>query len=555
MRIPVRVLVFALAASLIASGSAAASPKDLPPVCAASCTAAAAGSGPLFLISGHGWGHGVGMSQYGAQGFALHGYSYQQILSHYYPGTTLGTTATTVIRVLLADGAKTLKLSSTVPYTVTDGGGAAHALPAGAITLGTALKVNGQALPAPLTFAAGAGGFMSLARPYRGQIQVDLVDGRLRAINVVGLEDYLDSVVPAEMPSTWTAPALEAQAVAARSYALATRKVAAPFDEYADSRSQVYLGVSRETAATTAAVAATQGQIVMYAGKVADTYFFSTSGGETESISDAWGVPGIPYLVAVPDPFDTLSPYHDWGPVPVSAKTFAKDLKVKGSIYDLQTTLNGSGRVGQVSVVSLPSLAVGSPTGPTFSGGAVSAALGLRSTWFSVSMMSLQQPAATTPLQYGSSVTLTGVVRGITGVSLEERTFGGAWALVGPVTPASDGSLLLPETPTITTDYRLATPQAAVGSVRVNVAPTVQLAAPAPGQISGTEQPVLPGALVQVQTESSTQTWTAIATATVNADGTFSVPVTIPAGTTYQVVVTPGQGYSPGTTAPQIATG
>ena len=555
MRIPVRVLVLVLAAGLLGAGPAAASPNDLPPVCATSCTAAAAGSGPLFLISGHGWGHGVGMSQYGAQGYALHGYSYQQILSHYYPGTTIGTTSTTLIRVLLTDGAKTLTLSSTVPYTVTDGTGAAHALPAGAITLGTSLRVNGQALAAPLTFAPSTGGYMTLTRPYRGQIQVDVVDGKLRAINVVGLEDYLDSVVPAEMQSSWTAPALEAQAVAARSYALATRKVAAPFDEYADSRSQVYLGVSRETAATNAAVSATKGQIVMYAGKVADTYFFSTSGGETESISDAWGVPSIPYLVAVPDPFDTLSPYHNWGPVPVSAKTFAKDLKVKGSIYDLQTTLNGSGRVGRVSVVSLPALSVGSAAGPTFSGSAVSAALGLRSTWFSVSMMSLQQPATATPLPYGSSVTLTGVVRGIAGVSLEQRTFGGAWSLVGPVTPASDGSVLLAEAPSITTDYRLATPQAAVGYVRVNVAPTVQLAASAPGQISGTEQPVLPGALVQVQTESATQTWAAIATATVNADGTFTVPASIPAGTTYKVLVTPGQGYSAGTTAPQIATG
>src|SRR5579864_8084051 len=139
-RMPLRALTIGLAAGLLAAGPAAAAPKDLPPVCATSCVAAKAGTGALFLFSGHGWGHGIGMSQYGAWGYALHGYGYQQILSHYYPGTTLGSTATTTIRVLLADGRKTLKLSSTAPFTVTDGNGGSHILPAGAVSFGTGLK-------------------------------------------------------------------------------------------------------------------------------------------------------------------------------------------------------------------------------------------------------------------------------------------------------------------------------------------------------------------------------------------------------------------------------
>ncbi|MGZ4334449.1 MAG: SpoIID/LytB domain-containing protein [Gaiellaceae bacterium] len=547
---PVRALLIALVSALLAVGPAAASPaarSDLPPVCAASCVAAKPGTGPLFLFSGHGWGHGVGMSQYGAWGFALHGFSYQQILQHYYPGTTLAAAPTNTVRVLLADGRKSLKLSCTVPYTVTDANGVTRSLPAGPFTL-----TPGIAAP-PLTFSAGSGGWMTFGRPYRGQIQVDVVNGRLRAINVVGLEDYLYGVVPAEMPSTWTAQALEAQAVASRSYALATRKIAAPFDVYADTRGQVYLGVTHETPAATAAIDATKGQIVMYGRKVASTFFFSTSGGETESIADAWGVSGLPYLVAVPDPYDVLSPFHDWGPVPISAQTFVKALKVKGSILDLQTTLNPSGRVAEVSVITLPSLSAGSPSGAFLGGGTVSGALGLRSTWFSVSMMSLQQPVPVAPIAYGTSVTLTGVVRGITGVSLEQRAFGGSWALVGPVVPAADGSVLLPEAPTVTTDYRLATPKTAVGYVRVRVAPAIQLAAPAPGQVAGTVQPALLGAPVQVQTQNPDQTWTMVATGAVNADGTFSVPVTIPAGTTYRIVVSPGLGYAPGATAAQVA--
>ena len=231
IRMPVRALFLALAVALIAAGPAAASGNDLQPVCAAVCVAAKPGTGALFLFSGHGWGHGIGMSQYGAWGYALHGYGYQQILSHYYPGTTLGSTTTTTVRVLLADGRKRLKLSSTAPFTVTDGSGVAHTLPAGSVSFGAALHLGATGtLPAPLTFAASSGAAMTLTRPYRGQIQVDVVNGRLRAINVVGLEDYLYGVVPAEMPSTWSPPALQAQAVAARSYALATRKVAAPFD-------------------------------------------------------------------------------------------------------------------------------------------------------------------------------------------------------------------------------------------------------------------------------------------------------------------------------------
>src|ERR1700739_939843 len=79
------------------------------------------GSGALFLVSGHGWGHGVGMGQWGAQGYAQQGYGYEQILAAYYPGTELGQTTTTSIRVLLASGKQQLTISSKKPFTVEDG--------------------------------------------------------------------------------------------------------------------------------------------------------------------------------------------------------------------------------------------------------------------------------------------------------------------------------------------------------------------------------------------------------------------------------------------------
>ena len=530
-------------------------------VCAVSCFAAPAGSGALFMFSGHGWGHGVGMSQYGAYGYAQHGWTSWQILAHYYPGTAPGTLPGVAIRVLLADKKKTLTISSTVPWTVKDGAGRTHTLAAGAVTLDTGLSllVDGQAVPQPLapplTFGPGPGAPLTLGRSYRGSIQVDLVDGKLRAVNVVGLEQYLYGVVPAEMPSAWSPEALKAQAIAARSYALATRLVGAPFDEYADSRSQMYLGLSVETPATTAAVDATRHQVLLFAGKVATTYFFSSSGGETASIADAWGVAPLPYLVSVADPYDAISPYHDWGPVPVTAKTIAATLKVSGAVVAASTTLNGSGRVSALDLLTQTPVST-VPTDTTVPAGKVQAALGLRSTWFDVGILSLVAPAPSTPIAYGSSIALTGLVRGVDGVTLEQRASAGSWQSIGPILPAADGTLQLTEQPTITTDYRLATPAAAAAYVRVKVTPVVTLAAaPTAGTVAGAEQPILAGAPVQVQQQGLDLTWTTVATGTVGPDGSFSVPAPLTPGSTYRAVVAPGHGYSPGATTPSIAAG
>src|SRR5436305_7846968 len=110
----------ALAAALTA-GSAAAAGRA--PVCTGACFAAPAGSGALFVFSGHGWGHGVGMSQYGAWGYAQHGSTYDQILAHYYPGTSLGPAPASTIRVLLADRKQKLTIAAAAGFTVRDGAG------------------------------------------------------------------------------------------------------------------------------------------------------------------------------------------------------------------------------------------------------------------------------------------------------------------------------------------------------------------------------------------------------------------------------------------------
>ena len=418
------------------------------------------GSGALFLIAGHGYGHGVGMGQWGAQGYALHGYSYEAILAADYPGTTLSQTTVRKIRVLLADGTKRLTVSSDEPIAVADGTGAKHTLPAGETKLTTALPY-----PAPLTLSPAHGATLTLGRAYRGKVAISLVNGRLRAINVVGLQQYLDGNVTVEMPSSWLPDALDAQAVASRSYALAGRKVGAAYDVSLSSQS--YFGVAAETSQGTAAVAATNGQVLTYDGKIATTVYSSSSGGRSQSAADAWGG-GAPYLVSVKDPYDTVSPWHNWEPLAVTGKDLAAELKLSGKPVDATVKRNASKRVVQLKVAVI---AHGSQTNAAATGTAVAAALNLRSTWFSVGVLSLLPPSPNVAVSPGTTVTLGGTVRGVKNVVLQQRPTGGAWVELEPVTPdPGTGAISLDVTPTATTDYRLATATAAAAFVRITVA-------------------------------------------------------------------------------------
>jgi len=433
---------------------------------------APAGSGALFLISGHGYGHGVGMGQWGAQGYALQGYTDDQILAAYYPGTIAGQTTATSIRVLLANGKKTLTISSRKAITVEDDDGIEHTLPSGKTTLtpALALPVDGgppQALNPPLTFSPAGGSTLTLGRAYRGQLVVDVVNKKLRAINALPLEQYLYGVVSAEMPSTWLPAALESQAVAARSYALASRRGGAAFDVYADGRSQAYLGVSVETPAAKEAVDETAGEVLLYNGNVAETFFSSSTGGRTQSAADAFGPPGRPYLVSLSDPYDKISPYHNWGPVAVTGAVLGHAFGVAGRVMDATVKRNASQRARTVTITSL---AHGAPVTAPLGGAVARAGLGLRSTWFSVGVLSLQPPALNPVVASGTSVLLTGVVRGVSGVVVQERTVGTPWQPFKSLAPTTKtGAFRLVVRPNVTTDYRLATAQDAAGSVRIRV--------------------------------------------------------------------------------------
>jgi stage II sporulation protein D len=492
---------------------------------------------PTFVVTGRGWGHGVGMSQWGAYGFASRGWTYDRILAHYYRGTTMGAAPVSRVRVLLGEGRASVRISSTVPFTVRGAGGTPTQLEPKAYAFGPGLRVRaGEApLTGPLLFAPGSEPLLLDGRPYRGQLEVAVVAGKLRIVNVVGLEAYLAGVVPDEVPSAWPAEALKAQAVVARSYALASRRTG-PFDLYADVRSQVYGGVRAEEPATTTAVGETSGQVLLYEGKVAQTFSFSTSGGRTASAADTWSGEPVPYLVSVADPYDGASPYHAWGPVAFTAPALAKKLGVKGAILDVQTTVNASQRVDLVTVVT--------QTGETeVRGGDVRTKLGLRSTWFRVGALSLQKPVR--PIEAGGAVTLAGLARGLT-ATLEAKPYGGQWAVVGAVKPGAGGAVATRVKPTISTEYRLASGTVRTPPARVLVAPRIRLVPPtSPTALSGTVTPVTGTATVAVQRRDDAGAWHTLTTLQPAANGAFTAKVALEPGA-YRARYAPGRGYAVG---------
>jgi SpoIID/LytB domain protein len=259
-----------------------------------------------LVVDGAGDGHGVGMSQEGALGYAQHGWSYEQILAHYYAGTSLGSApARAVVRVLL--------------------------------------------------------------------------HGKVKR---VPLERYVRGVVAAEVSSDWPMAALEAQAVASRTYALTAHAGGSKFDVYPDTRSQMYLGKAAETPRTNAAVQTTAGEIVTYGGQPAITYFFASSGGHTESVQNAFpGSAPRPWLVGVEDPYDA-GPLHRWT---ITLSFHEAGVRMKGLVSGRLEGIEVLRRGTSPRIVS--AYVLGSKGRTLVTGAQLTQRLGLHDTWayFSVS--------------------------------------------------------------------------------------------------------------------------------------------------------------------------
>ncbi len=529
----------AVLAAVLALAASSASGQQVP---------AATYGEAVFLVSGRGYGHGVGMSQYGAYGQALAGRTYDQILGHYYSGTKIGRASRKEVRVLLAEGRRAVTVSSAVAFTAVDAAGTRYLLPKGALTLRSDLALPSEIAPGsaaalqPLVLRPGKKALLTLdGRTYRGKLEITTQGEFLRVVNVVALEGYLQGVVPGEVPAGWPVEALKAQAVAARSYALANLVKGKPFDLYSDVRSQVYAGVASEKPSTSQAVAATAGEVVLHAGKVATTFYFSTSGGRTASALDVFGT-NIPYLVSRPDPWDKASPYHRWGPVVLGARTVQAKLGVDARVVDMTGTATPSGRLRAVGVQTT----AGTEIVPA---SLIRTALGLRSTWITVAVLRLDRPSTGT-VAFGTAARLNGVGRGFAQMRLASSADGTSWSSAGDVSPDARGVVSIEVKPVRTTRYRLEADGGASPALLVQVAPRIQLARPTevePTILRGTVRPRLVGAVVAVERRKGT-TWVTLGEASVDATGAFALELdaVVPAGA-YRARISAVAGLAAGT--------
>jgi stage II sporulation protein D len=352
---------------------------------------------PDLTFYGRGYGHGVGMSQYGARGRALAGQLAPEILAHYYPTTTLGKrSAATTVRVLLLTG---LAATPAKPLTVVGlvGGwtidGIATTFPANAkLTIApTALKATTWILK-----VVSAAGTKLAAKTVSGDLYVRPIDWssvlqlvskptttnvyrgffRLRltttatVVNHIAVDRYLRGVVPLEMPSTWPTEALRAQAIAARSYALyRIHPTTGLFDVYDDTRSQVYRGKRVETSAANTAVTATAGSVLLSGTSLVNALFHSADGGWTENnenvfVSSTGSIVAGPvtYLRGSSDrapdgtSYDKASPYATWKTATYTAAALSAILATDprtavGTLSALDLSHRGvSGRLISVSL-------------------------------------------------------------------------------------------------------------------------------------------------------------------------------------------------------------
>jgi len=448
-----------------------------------------------LVIRGAGFGHGIGMSQYGAYGLSLKGVPYQQILARYYTGTALAQVAAEPeVRVLLQGGQRKVAFSGvarlgTTPldpaktYNVIRGGSG--------LVLREGTKRLFTTAPPLRVDAPGGGAFLlnGVSVPgirdgrYRGALELRPAARGISVINALGLESYVRGVVSAESPSAWPAEALKAQAVAARTYAITSRagSISAGFDQFADTRSQVYKGVAAERASTDAAVSATAGQVVTYAGQPVTTFFFSTSGGHTESIENSFvGSAPKPWLKGVEDPFDDLSPKHRWKPQTLTVTQAAAKLRglVKGRFRRIDVVQRGtSPRIVRAQIV-------GSRGNTTVTGPQLRARFGLFDTW-----------------AFFTTVSSNG-----------ERS---------PVAPPTPAAPAPPASPDATTPPAAAAPTGGAAARAASAGHAAAVRAPV---LSGRIEPAKPGARIRVERRAGAK-WVLAVDAQLDAHGRYAVAV------------------------------
>jgi stage II sporulation protein D len=452
-------------------------------------------SATAFRIVGHGWGHGIGMSQWGAYGYAKHGWTYKAILKHYYTGIAFAQRPNSDIRVNLRSGLKSVKVTCPNAFTAV-GTAAPLEIPAGRTATvtysgGVYRVVAGDAkktFSAPVTFAPIKAALRILTATdlgdtgaYRGVIRVvrEKPASTLMMIDKVPLESYLRGSVPHEVSASWPAESLKAQACAARAYALSSLRPGRDWDVFCDVRDQAYVGVGIEDSRTDAAVRATAGVIPTYKGKVITAFYFSCSGGHTENIELGWpGASAVGYLKGVSDPYDYYGSLHDWGPLRRTAGQLAGPLGAKGSLRGIYTVRRGtSPRIVKAAII-------GSGGVKFMDGNELRMKLNLCSTWAIFTSMSII-PAASdhATVAAGGALTLRGRIYPAlpTGTNVRLHfTYGGkshsrlvtttgASQSLGGGYTAKYSTYSAPVSPSQTTDYWFASGKAKSPVTRITV--------------------------------------------------------------------------------------
>jgi stage II sporulation protein D len=339
-----------------------------------------------LMIRGHGFGHGIGLSQWGAQERAAVGQTYQQILAFYYPGTSLRLRPTRTVRILVGDRAQ-LRIGSAAPFVIREPRGRVLRLPAGLLSIGPGNRVGPYKARFPIVVMPLSSPVQVGGTRYAGTLTISRANAQhLLAVDTVGLESYVAGVVSSELPASWHAGALRAQAIASRTYALSHLRSSGAFDLYSDDRSQNFHGLSRVFPAAQAATTSTSGQVLLYRGSLVKAEFSASNGGLTSSLTRAWGGPE-PYLETRPDPFDARSPRANWGPVRISMTTVRRVFRqVPVNVSRIEIDRNSSDRVASLTFVGADRGRV------TVSGPAFQEKLGLLSTYFELTPVNLPVP-------------------------------------------------------------------------------------------------------------------------------------------------------------------
>lgn len=353
-----------------------------------------------ITVTGHGFGHGRGLSQYGAEGAARAGLTHRQILDFYYPGTTwserggrikvlLTADTTNDVRVLARPGMRVRSLAARRTWSLPANGARRWRMVglAGGRTKVQYKKRTGwrtwRRFPGDGELFA-RGGLLTLVTPgdtttYRGRLRsVSPRPGRAArdTVNVLSLESYLRGVVPLEIPASWSPEAVRAQAVAARTYAAfeSSHPSASYYDICDTTQCQVYGGHDVEHPAATAAVRASAKQILTYQGRPAFTQFSASSGGWTAAGS-------APYLVAQQDPYDGWegNKVHTWTQA-IDDAAIEQHWPTLGDLTRIEVlTRDGNGEWGgRVLTMRL----TGTGGSLEVSGDTFRSELALRSTWF-----------------------------------------------------------------------------------------------------------------------------------------------------------------------------